>query len=274
MTVSAKEVQELRKISGAGMMECKSALNDSNGDIKKAFKILREKGVAKAEKKSDREANEGLIGIHKSEKGAAIVEINSETDFVSRNNEFQELVDNILSKAVEAQGNKNVIEDCKDLINEAVGKIGENIVFRRLDYIEGKVYTYIHNKINDHLGKIGVLVKLKSETKELDEIGKNICMHIAALSPLSLNSDDLDENFLNAEKEIIKNQLIETGKPENIIENIMQGKINKIISEVVLLKQNFVMDNTLSIEQYLEKSSNELNSPISIEKFIRFELGN
>ncbi len=274
MTISAKEVQELRKISGAGMMECKSALGEANGDIKEAFKLLREKGIAKAEKKSGRQANEGLIGIRKNQEGAAIVEINSETDFVSRNKEFKELVNTILDKSIELKGSKNVFDACKDLINDAVGKIGENIVFKRVSYLEGNIFTYIHNKIDNDLGKIGVLLKLSNSDKNIEIAGKNLCMHIAASSPRSISENDLDRDFLNTEREIITNQLKEIGKPQDIIEKMLNGKMNKVLEEVILTKQKFVIDQTISVGKYLESISKENNSDITIEKFIRYELGN
>ncbi len=274
MSVSAKEVQELRKRSGAGMMECKSALKDASGNLDEAFKLLREKGIAKAEKKSSREANEGLIGIKKVNSCATIVEINSETDFVSRNIEFQNLVKTVLEKSIEKKGNISIIEDCKNLISDAVGKIGENIVFKRFDYIEGNIHSYIHNKIDDGLGKIGVLLKFNNTKQNLDEIGKNICMHIAAASPLSINENDLDKEYIEAEKRIIENQLKDTGKSEDIINKMLSGKINKIFEEVTLLNQKFVMDQTLSIQDYLDSASTNIGETISIDRFIRYELGN
>ena len=274
MSISAKEVQELRKMSGAGMMECKSALNDSNGDVKEAFKLLREKGIAKAEKKSSREANEGLIGIKNAKEGASIVEINSETDFVSRNKEFQALVNKILDISIDHKGDNKIIEDCKDLISDAVGKIGENIVFKRADYLDGNIHTYVHNKIDDGLGKIGVLLKLSGSKKDLSDLGKKLCMHIAAASPLSISEKDLDNKYLEAEKEIIEKQLKDSGKPDNIVEKMLQGKINKIFEEVTLLKQKFVMDQSLSIDDYLKSVSEETGETITIDKFVRYELGN
>ena len=274
MSISAKEVQELRKMSGAGMMECKSALSDSNGDVKEAFKLLREKGIAKAEKKSGREANEGLIGIKNTKEGASIIEINSETDFVSRNKEFQELVHKILDISMDHRGDNKLLEDCKDLISDAVGKIGENIVFKRAGYIDGNIHTYIHNKIDDGLGKIGVLLKLSSSEKDLSDVGKKLCMHIAAASPLSISEKDLDNKYLEAEKEIIEKQLKDSGKPANIVEKMLQGKVNKILEEVTLLKQKFVMDQSLSIGDYLKDVSEEVGETITIDKFLRYELGN
>ena len=274
MSVSAKEVQELRKMSGAGMMECKSALNDSNGDVKEAFKLLREKGIAKAEKKSSREANEGLIGIKSTKAGASIIEINSETDFVSRNKEFQSLVHKILDISMDHKGDNKILEDCKDLISDAVGKIGENIVFKRADYLDGNIHTYIHNKIDDGLGKIGVLLRLGGSERDLSDVGKKLCMHIAAASPLSISEKDLDNKYLEAEKEIIEKQLKDSGKPDNIVEKMLQGKINKIFEEVTLLKQKFVMDQSLSIGDYLKSASEEIGETIIIDKFVRYELGN
>ncbi len=274
MTISAKEVQELRKMSGAGMMECKSALNESNGDIKEAFKLLREKGIAKAEKKSGREANEGLIGIKKNKDGASIVEINSETDFVSRNKEFQDLVYKILDMSIELKGDNKILDVSKTLISDAVGKIGENIVFKRADYLDGNIYTYVHNKIEDGLGKIGVLLKLGKSDKDLEEFGKKLCMHIAAASPLSISEHDLDKKYLDSEKEIIEKQLKDSGKPANIVEKMLQGKINKIFEEVTLLKQKFVMDQSLSINEYLKSTSEEVGENITVDKFVRYELGN
>ena len=164
MTITAKQVQDLRKISGAGMMECKAALSESNGIIDDAFKILREKGIAKAEKKSSRDANEGLIGIKIINNGAAIIEVNSETDFVSRNSEFHELVGEILNITIEEKGNfDSSSSKSKDKLNEAVGKIGENLVFKRSGYLEGNVHSYMHNSLAEGLGKIGVILLLKSD---------------------------------------------------------------------------------------------------------------
>ena len=274
MSISAKEVQELRKMSGAGMMECKSALNDSNGDVKEAFKLLREKGIAKAEKKSSREANEGLIGIKNTKDGASIIEINSETDFVSRNKEFQELVNKILDISIDHKGENKIFEDCKDLISDAIGKIGENIVFKRVDYLDGNIHTYIHNKIDDGLGKIGVLLKLSSSKMDLSDVGKKLCMHIAAAAPLSISEKDLDNKFLDSEKEIIEKQLKDLGKPANIVEKMLQGKINKIFEEVTLLNQKFVMDQNLNIDEYLKSVSEDIGETIVVDKFVRYELGN
>ena len=274
MTVSAKEVQELRKMSGAGMMECKSALSDSKGDITQAFKLLREKGIAKAEKKSGRDANEGLIGVKVQSERASIIEVNSETDFVSRNSEFQSLVNSILDISIDDQdstlaNNENVAE----LISAAVGKIGENIVLRRSNYLSGNIHSYIHNSVSQGLGKIGVLLKLNTDSDNVIEIGKNLCMHIAALNPKSISEEDLSNELVNTEKEIIKQQLKDSGKPENILEKMLEGKLKKFYEENTLLSQKFVIDPTLTVEDYIKQSAEKNKCKISVEEFIRYELG-
>ena len=256
-------------------MECKAALSESNGEIEQAFKILREKGIAKAEKKSSRDANEGLIGIKVENNKAAIVEINSETDFVSRNNEFHDLVSDILSIAIEEKGEfESTSTKSKDRINNAVGKIGENIVFKRSSFLEGKVYSYIHNSLAEGLGKIGVIILLNSDDNvDLSEIGKNLCMHIAATSPLSISVQDLDNSIINSEREIIMQQLKDLDKPDNIISKMIDGKLNKYFEEIVLMKQKYVINPDLNIEKYIQEESLKNKTSIKIEKFIRFELG-
>ena len=275
MIITAKQVQDLRKISGAGVMECKGALSESNGDVDKAFKILREKGIAKAEKKSNRDANEGLIGIKINDYGAVIVEVNSETDFVSRNEEFQKLVSNVLDVAITEKGDFNSITNkSKDIMNEAVGKIGENIVLRRSEYLEGNVHSYIHNSLAEGLGKIGVILLLNSDKHlDLSEIGKNLCMHIAASSPISISRNDLDDSIINSEKEIIVQQLKDSDKPDNILSKVIEGKLNKYLEEIILMKQKYVINPELNIEKYLDQESSNKDTQINIEKFIRFEIG-
>ena len=275
MIITAKQVQDLRKISGAGVMECKGALSESNGNVVKAFKILREKGIAKAEKKSSRDANEGLIGIKINNYGAVIVEVNSETDFVSRNEEFHKLVSNVLNVAIAEKGDFNsVINKSKDIMNEAVGKIGENIVLRRSEYLEGNVHSYIHNSLAEGLGKIGVILLLNSDKHlDLSEIGKNLCMHIAASSPKSISRNDLDDSIINSEKEIIVQQLKDSDKPDNILSKMIKGKLNKYLEEIILMKQKYVINPELNIEKYLDQESSNKDTQINIEKFIRFEIG-
>lgn len=274
MSINAKDVQELRRISGAGMMECKSALAESKGDMDHAFKLLREKGIAKAEKKSSRDANEGLVGVKVKSGNATIVEINSETDFVSRNSEFHKLVNSILNISinnVDISLNEN--QEATDLINAAVGKIGENIVLRRSATLKGKIYSYVHNSVSDGLGKIGVLVDLVSDIEDISEVGKNLCMHIAAMNPKSISENDLDSTIVENEKEIIMKQLKETGKPENILKKMIDGKLKKFFQENTLLEQKYVIDPSISVKEYIQQNIEKFNSPITVKEFIRYEIG-
>ena len=165
------------------------------------------------------------------------------------------------------------IEDTKTLISDAVGKIGENIVLKNIKFIEGNIYSYIHNSVTNGMGKIGVLTNFNSDSSEIDVIGKNICMHIAASAPKSLTVDDLDKSIIDNEKEIISKQLKETGKPDNILEKMMQGKLNKFYEENTLMGQKFVIDPSISIEQYLAQASKEINTQINIQEFLRLEIG-
>ena len=273
--ISASLVKELRDKTGAGMMDCKNALNENNGDIESSIDWLRTKGLAKAAKKSGRVASEGLIAISSSDNFSAIVEVNSETDFVSRNEEFQKLVSNVLDVAITEKGDFNSITNkSKDIMNEAVGKIGENIVLRRSEYLEGNVHSYIHNSLAEGLGKIGVILLLNSDKHlDLSEIGKNLCMHIAASSPKSISRNDLDDSIINSEKEIIVQQLKDSDKPDNILSKMIKGKLNKYLEEIILMKQKYVINPELNIEKYLDQESSNKDTQINIEKFIRFEIG-
>ncbi len=275
MSVTAKQVQDLRKMSGAGMMDCKSALAENNADIDLAFQWLREKGIAKAQKKSTRDANEGLVSIMSNDEGTAIVEINSETDFVSRNNDFHSLVKEITKLVLDSKNDyESVKNEISNIINDAIGIIGENIVYKRSSYIEGNTYSYVHNSLGENLGKIGVILTLESEKDiDLKDIGKNICMHIAATSPKSLDEETLDSDIIEAEKNIIKEQLKETGKSDDIIEKMLNGKMNKFFEEVVLLKQKYVIDPSLTISKLLDNISSEKGAKVAINSFIRYELG-
>ena len=275
MSVTAKQVQDLRKMSGAGMMDCKAALAENNADLDLAFQWLREKGIAKAQKKSTREANEGLVSIMSNTSGTAVVEINSETDFVSRNKDFHALVKKITRIVLDAEDNAESVKgEISSIINDAIGVIGENIVFKRSSFIKGKTYNYIHNSLGDNLGKIGVLLDIKSDPEiDLTSLGKNICMHIAATGPKSLNESSLDPDVIETEKNIIKEQLKESGKPDDIVEKMLSGKMNKFFEEVVLLNQKYVIDPSVTITKLLEDTGNANSSKISINSFIRYELG-
>ena len=257
------------------MMDCKSALAENNADIDLAFQWLREKGIAKAQKKSTRDANEGLVSIMSNDKGTAIVEINSETDFVSRNNDFHSLVKDITKLILNSKNDYDSVKnEISNIINDAIGIIGENIVYKRSSYIEGNTYSYVHNSLGENLGKIGVILTLETEKDiDLKDVGKNICMHIAATNPKSLDEETLDSKIIEAEKNIIKEQLKETGKSDDIIEKMLNGKMNKFFEEVVLLKQKYVIDPSLTISKLLDNISSEKGAKVAINSFIRYELG-
>ena len=280
--ITASLVKELRDKTGAGMMDCKNALNENNGDIESSIDWLRTKGLAKAAKKSGRTASEGLIVITSSSDYTSIVEINSETDFVARNEIFQEVARNIgnsslFSDDIDSLYNLNISEkdiSVKDYITEMIASIGENINLRRMTRLNASdenIYSYLHGQVSDGLGKIGVLVSLKSnlDKDSLDDIGKKIAMHIAATNPISISIDDIPSNILEREKNILIEEARESGKPEEIIEKMIIGRLKKYYQESVLLEQTFVIDGESKVSEIL----NSLDSPIEITNFVRFELG-
>ena len=286
-TITAALIKELRDKTGAGMMDCKGALKENDGDIEAAIDWLRTKGIAKADKKSGRVAAEGLVGVAPCDKGAAMVEVNSETDFVARNDAFQEMVRTIAAIAGENDGDFDRLsaatftgsdKSVVDYIKEMVGTIGENMSLRRstaLSVDKGIVASYIHNAIADGLGKIGVLVALESDADQgkLEEIGKQIAMHVAATSPLALNREDLDPEVVAKERAVLVEQAKESGKPDNIIEKMVDGRMNKFFSEVVLLSQSFVINPDLTVEKALAEASEAAGAPIKLVAFERFALG-
>ena len=280
--ITASLVKELRDKTGAGMMDCKNALNENNGDIESSIDWLRTKGLAKAAKKSGRTASEGLIVITSSSDYTSIVEINSETDFVARNEIFQEVARNIgnsslFSDDIDSLYNLNISEkdiSVKDYITEMIASIGENINLRRMTRLNASdenIYSYLHGQVSDGLGKIGVLVSLKSnlDKDSLDDIGKKIAMHIAATNPISISIDDIPSNILEREKNILIEEARDSGKPEEIIEKMIIGRLKKYYQESVLLEQTFVIDGESKVSEIL----NSLDSPIEITNFVRFELG-
>ncbi len=271
MTITAKMVKELRDITGVGMMDAKKALTESNGDFESASDWLRQKGLAKAQKKSGRIAAEGLIGIKLSGDSATLIEANCETDFVARNKEFQDMIIHILDNAA---GKTTLSEILSSTINdrtvdefliEKVASIGEKISLRRMQILNGKyIGFYIHNSTSDYLGKIGVAVSLSSNNETL---AKQIAMHVAASNPLALSEEHLSDELIKKEQKLFTEQARESGKPENVIENMVKGKLKKFISEVTLLNQNFVIDPDMTIKEILEKNNN------SILDYVRFEVG-
>ncbi|AWI03990.1 translation elongation factor Ts [Clostridium drakei] len=284
--ITAQMVKELRERTGAGMMDCKKALNESNGDTEKAVEILREKGLAAAAKKSGRIAAEGLVKTFISEDGkvASIVEVNCETDFVSVNDAFVEFADNVAKQA--ANTNADTIESfleekyiangektVQGAVTDLIAKLGENMAVRRFQKLSvenGAIESYIHGG-----GRIGVLVKLECEkdNEVLKEIAKDVAMQVAATNPLFLNKDSVDNESLEKEKEIYRVQALNEGKPEKIVEKMVMGRIQKYYKENCLVEQVWVKDSELTIQKYLQAKSKEVGAPITIASFVRFEKG-
>ncbi|MBN9434284.1 MAG: elongation factor Ts [Bosea sp.] len=287
MTISASMVKDLREKTGAGMMDCKAALTETAGDIEAAIDWLRTKGLAKAAKKAGRVASEGLVGVASSGSRAVVVELNSETDFVARNAEFQQLVLNVAKAALETDGSVEAVaaaafpgseKSVKDTITEAVATIGENMNLRRSAAIgvsDGVVATYVHSATAPGLGKIGVLVALEStgDKEKLAALGRQIAMHIAATSPLSVSTDALDPAVVARERAVYAEQARESGKPEAIIEKMVEGRVRKYYEEVVLLLQAFVINPDLTVEKALKAAEADVGAPIKLTEFVMFRLG-
>ncbi|SNY93712.1 translation elongation factor Ts (EF-Ts) [Cohaesibacter sp. ES.047] len=286
MAITASMVKELRETSGAGMMDCKKALAETDGDMEAAIDWLRTKGLSKAAKKSGRIAAEGLIAIAGEGNKAAVVELNAETDFVSRNEQFQELASKIAAVTIEAGSDLEAIlaapypggATVADTITNAVATIGENMNLRRgavMSVDKGIVATYMHNATAPGLGRLGVLVALESEgdAAKLDALGKQIAMHVAATNPLAATTDELDPAAVEREKTVFSEQAKASGKPESIIEKMVEGRLRKFYEEVVLLKQTFVIDGENTVEQAIKNAEAEVGAPIKLVGFTRFALG-
>ncbi|PPR76975.1 MAG: Elongation factor Ts [Alphaproteobacteria bacterium MarineAlpha2_Bin1] len=285
--ISAKLVKELRVLTGAGMMDCKKALSDSNGNFDDAINWLRTKGLATAAKKSDRDAKEGLVCVKVKNNLGTIIEVNSETDFVARNDQFQSFVNALADLALEKNISleellKKTYPDSElsihEKLNELVSTIGENLSIKRVKNISvknGKVCSYIHNVVAPDLGRIGVLVGIEAEKidENLDNISKQIAMHIAATSPISISKEDLSEDIIDKERNVYKSQAIDSGKPEKIIDKMVEGRLRKFFQEVCLYDQLFVIDNETKISDFLTKFSKENNNKVNISSFVRFQLG-
>ncbi|MBG6165903.1 elongation factor Ts [Labrenzia sp. EL_195] len=285
MSITAAMVKELREKSGAGMMDCKAALSESGGDMEAAVDWLRTKGLAKAAKKAGRVAAEGLVGVAADGGKAAVIELNSETDFVARNEGFQELVTKVAKAAVGTDGSVEAVsatdldgKSVSDAITDAIATIGENMTLRRsalLAVNEGVVSVYVHGKVAEGLGKIGVLVALESsgDKSKLDALGRQIAMHVAATSPLALNVAELDQAVVEREKSVFSEQARESGKPDNIIEKMVEGRLRKFYEEVTLEKQAFVINPDQTVEQAVEALAKELGTEVKLSGFVRFALG-
>ena len=280
--ISASLVKELREKTGAGMMDCKNALTENNGDIESSVDWLRTKGLAKAAKKSGRVASEGLIAISSSDSFSVIVEVNSETDFVARNESFQNVANTIsqlglLSSSIDdlkIQKIENKDINVEEYITEMISSIGENINLRRMIRFESSntnIASYIHGQVSEGLGKIGVMVNLKSTVNNemVNELGKKIAMHIAATNPLSISIEDIPSDILERERNILIEEARESGKPEEIIEKMIEGRLKKFYQESVLLEQTYVIDGESKVADVLSS----LDSPVEIIDFVRYELG-
>ena len=287
MDLSASMVKELREKSGAGMMDCKKALVETNGKMEDAIDWLRKKGLSAAQKKSSRVAAEGLIGVSINGRKGAMIEINSETDFVARNELFQDFVNTcsklITSSKVDIETLKNLSFPDSDRsveqeLNNNIATIGENMNIRRLEYLEiseGVLVSYIHNKVTETLGKLGVIVAIQSKANDnkLLEIGKQIAMHIAATSPKSLNIDNLDNDIVQREKDVLIDQAISSGKPKEIAEKMVQGRMQKFFQEVVLNEQISVIDGETKIKDLINRLSTDLGTEVIIKDFKILKLG-
>lgn len=284
--ITAQMVKELRERTGAGMMDCKKALSEANGDSEKAVEILREKGLAAAAKKAGRIAAEGLVKTYISEDGktASIVEVNCETDFVAVNEDFVTFADNVAKQAAatKATAIEELVEEkyiagtdktVQETVNELIAKIGENMAVRRFSKLaveNGTIASYIHGG-----GRIGVLVKVECEKDSdvLAAVAKDVAMQVAATNPLFLNRDAVDNESLEKEKEIYRVQALNEGKPEKIVEKMVVGRVQKYYKENCLVEQVYVKNPDLTIEKYLQEKSKEVGAPITVAAFVRFEKG-
>ncbi len=285
--ISAALVKQLREQTGAGMMDCKKALAESDGDLEAASDWLRKKGLSQAQKKAGRTTADGLVGIAFAGNTGALVEVNAETDFVARNESFQEMVSAIARRAPEADGDVETLETLQlptgrtveDEITNAIGVIGENMRLRRTATVrveEGVVGGYVHAQVAPGLGKIGVLVGVRSPSNDYDQladIAKQVAMHVAASSPQSVTVDDLDPQLIEHERVILVDQAKASGKPDNIIEKMVEGRLRKFYEEVVLNEQVFVIDTDKKVQDFVAARAEALGAPVAIGGFVKFVLG-
>ena len=284
--ITAANVKELRERTGAGMMDCKKALGETQGDMEGAIDWLRTKGLAAAAKKAGRTAAEGLVGVSVQGTRGAVVEVNSETDFVAKNEQFQEFVRTVAQLALTASGTVEGLLSSswpeggtvQEKLNANIATIGENQSLRRaavLQVSEGVVVAYVHNAAAPGLGKIGVLVALQSsgDKAKLEALGKQLAMHIAAANPLALRGEDLDPAMLERERAIATEKASESGKPANIVEKMVDGSIAKFRKENALLSQLFVMDNKTKIEDVVSAEAKNAGAPIELTAYVRFQIG-
>ncbi|WMS41178.1 translation elongation factor Ts [Acuticoccus sp. MNP-M23] len=287
MTITAQQVKALREKTGVGMMDCKTALNETGGDMEAAVDWLRKKGLSKAAKKADRVAAEGLIGAASQGTKSVLVEVNSETDFVARNEKFQALVSAIAAEGLAANGDLDTLKaqpypgtgrTVAEEVTEAVATIGENMALRRtasLEVSDGVVATYLHNAVADGLGKLGVLVAMQStgDKTKLEELGRKIAMHVAAVNPLALDVDAIPAEAADRERAVYADQARASGKPDSIIEKMVEGRMRKFYEEVVLMKQAFVVNPDQTVAEAVKDGEAAVGAPITVTGFVRFALG-
>lgn len=283
--ISAQMVKELRESTGAGMMDCKSALTETSGDMQAAVDWLRKKGLSKAAKKAGRIAAEGLIGVVVQGNKGVLVEVNSETDFVARNDLFQGLVKMIADVALNGGTDVEAIKAAKvgditvaDAIADTIAKIGENMTLRRaamLPVKQGAIGSYVHNSVSDGLGKIGVIVALESPGKadELAALGRQIAMHVASANPLALDAAGLDPAVVEREKNVLADKFKAQGKPANVIDKIVESGLKTFYKEVCLLEQPFIFDDKKSVAQAVKEAEGKAGSAIKVTGFVRYALG-
>jgi elongation factor Ts len=283
--ITIEKIKELRERTGAGMMDCKGALGDTSGDMEQAVDLLRKKGLAKAAKKAGRIAAEGLIGVAVTSNKGVVVEVNSETDFVARNDFFQGLVRMIADVALTAGTDVEAIKRAKvgdgtvaDAVAGSIAKIGENMTLRRASVLsvgKGVIATYVHNQVSDGLGKIGVLVALESTGKadELQRIGRMVAMHIAASNPQALDAASLGVDVIRREKDVLAEKFKAQGKPANVIDKIVESGLKTFYKEVCLLEQSFIHEPDKNVAQAVKEAEGKVGAPIKVTGFVRFALG-
>jgi elongation factor Ts len=284
--ITASLVKELREKTGAGMMDCKKALTETEGDVEAAVDWLRAKGLSAVEKKSGRIAAEGLVAVSVDGAQGAVVEINSETDFVARNEDFQALVAEAADLGLKAEGDLDTLKaaqtaggkSVEEAVNNAIATIGENMNLRRYEtssVSNGVIASYVHGAVKPGMGRIGVLVALESEgdAAKLAEIGKQVAMHVAASAPKATTRDDVDPADIQREREVLTAQAKESGRPDNIIEKMVEGRLRKFYEESVLTEQAFVIDPDKTVGAAVEDVAKEIGSPITVKGFVRMAIG-
>jgi len=278
------KVKKLRELTGVGFKDCKNAIDENNGDIDKSIEFLRKKGIAKANKKMERVAADGLVAINENKNNFSIVEINSETDFVAKNDEFIKFVEEISEISLKNSGKMDSIlnsemknrKNVKDNLVSIISKIGEKITIRRSDFLDTKDsinFSYTHTEVKKNLGKIGVLLSLETsmQKEKLNQLGKQLSMHIAASSPLAIDKNTLDQKIVEKEKEIITEELKNSGKEDKLIDKIAIGKLNKFVSDNTLLNQEWIMEPKKKVKDVIKEIAGK--EKILVKRFIRYKVG-